>query len=150
MNPARIWWSAISAIRVWNAAGEGDGAVPLFRGERVALLLEMAAKRGDVGLGGAPRGEGGSARLEERPDLEDLPRLVDRRMGDLGAAIGLDDDQAFVRQRLKRGADDRTARAVGGADLVLGQARPWRQAMVEDGGKQAGIDGANPVAAERR
>ena len=37
-------------------AGEGDGAVPLFRGEGVALLLEVAAERGDVGLGGAPRG----------------------------------------------------------------------------------------------
>ena len=101
-------------------------------------------------LGCPAGGERRGPRLEQRADLEHLPRLLHRRMRDLRAAIGLDHDDALMGERLQGGAHDGPARAEGGADLVLGKPRPRRQAMVENRGEQPGIDGAHPLAAERR
>ena len=95
-------------------------------------------------------GERRCSRLEQRTGFEDLPCLLHGGMRDLRAAVGLYHHHTLMGQRLQGGADDRAARAKGGADLVLRQPGSRGQAMVENRGEQPGIDRADPLAPERR
>ena len=82
----------------------------------------------------------------QRARLEDLARLLDGRLGDVGTAVRLDDDDALMGERLQRGPDDRAAGAEQGADLVLRETGSGRQPMVEDRGQQRIANARRAVA----
>ena len=89
------------------------------------------------------------AGFDQPPAEENVLRVGDRRRGDEGAAMALDGDDVVVRERLQRAAHDRAAGVEQGAELLLGQFRAGRQALVDDGVEHAAIDrrGAPALAA---
>ena len=134
-----------------EGGGKRDGAVAVVGRERRLLFLEVAAERGDVG----PWWPAPAASAAARGSSSERTSKTWRASSTVGWAtcaprLGSITTTRSWASACKRGADDGPARAEGGADLVLGQPRPGRQAMIEDGGEQSGVDGANPLASERR
>src|SRR4051794_11448368 len=84
--------------------------------------------------------------LDQAARFEHFAGVGRRRARDEGAAVLLDIDDALMRELLKRGADQRAARAVDLADLVLAKLRARQQAMLEDRRGHALADTADAIA----
>ncbi|MGY4452817.1 hypothetical protein ACVWZR_007477 [Bradyrhizobium sp. i1.3.1] len=84
--------------------------------------------------------------LDQATRLEHFTGITRRRPRDEGAAILLDVDDAFMCKLLERRADQRAARAVDLADLVLAELRTGQQAMLEDRGGHPFPDTADAIA----
>ena len=84
--------------------------------------------------------------LDQAARLEHFAGIGRRRARDEGAAVLLDVDDALMRELLERGADQRAARAIDLADLVLAELRARQQAMLEDRRGHALPDTADAIA----
>ena len=104
------------------------------------LGFDMRPQAGQVGLGDPRRRAAGDFRLYEGTGLEDLGGIADGGLGDRGAAVTPDLQQAAVGQGLQGGTDHRAAGAVDLADLVFRQPGAGLQPVLDDGVLQAQAD----------
>ena len=123
--------------------GEGDeavvesqrGAAPRFEGvgpQRRARLVDRLPQRGDGG-GRQPVLAPEAVALDHEPDVEDLLEVLVTHRADVGAAVGLDGEQALGREDPDRLADRRAAERQLAGQLQLVHALPGRQLAPDDG-----------------
>ena len=91
----------------------------------------------------------GDRRFQHLAAEEDVVRVGDRRGGDERAAVALDRDDVVVREVLQRAADDRAAGAKDRAELLFGELRAGRQAMLHHRFEDAAVDRVGPAATRR-
>ena len=112
---------------------------------RLALLGEMLLEAIDPGRRDRIDRVIDDGGLDQAARLEHFAGIGRRRPRDEGAAVLLDVDDALMRKLLERSADQRAARAVDLADLVLAELRARQQAMLEDRGGHALPDPADAI-----
>ncbi len=119
-------------MKVARGADLGAPGTGTTGGDGGGFFRKMARQGGEI-VGADPcRREPREARLDQAAGGEHLPRLVRGRPRHEGAAVALQRDDAVIGEGLQGRAHDRPARTEGGADLVLHQLGPGREAPVDD------------------
>ena len=125
-----------------------DRRLAVALAQRLGLLAQQRAQAQRVRRVELRRRLARDAEFKNSPADKDVVRVGDGRRADEGAAIALDGDDVVVRERLEGGAHQGAAGAEKGADLLLRQLGARRQAMIDDGVVDHGVDLRRAVPAD--
>ena len=114
-------------------AGQPDGLTPVAGLMRGGFFFQVDFQRFDTGTFNALRRQTGQRRLDQQAGFKDFARLLRRRLGHIGAAVGLQLHHLAAGQNQQAAADPHTPHAEGLTQRRLGQLGPGRQALVHDG-----------------
>ena len=132
--------------RQMKRARQLDRRLAVALAQRLGLLAQQRAQAQHLRRVEFRRRLARHAGFQNASADEDVVRVGDGRRADEGAAIALDGDDVVVGERLEGAAHDGAAGVEQRADLLLRQLGARRQAVVDDGVEDRGIDIRRAVA----